>query len=44
MKQKNTKLFGYLKNSIDINGDIISPIDETWNANKETVSSADRTS
>lgn len=23
-------LFGYMKNSVEINGDIVSPIDEKW--------------
>ena len=34
VEEKNLKLFGILKNSISINEDIISPIDEQWEADE----------
>jgi len=31
-QKKPKNLFGYLKNSITVKGDIISPFHKTWNA------------
>jgi prevent-host-death family protein len=34
VEKKPTQLFGYLKNSVTIIGDIISPVDEKWEADE----------
>lgn len=32
VEMESAPLFGYLRDSVKINGDIVAPIDETWDA------------
>jgi antitoxin (DNA-binding transcriptional repressor) of toxin-antitoxin stability system len=32
VEKESTPLFGYLRDSVKVNGDIVGPIDEAWDA------------